>query len=245
MLQHAATLCNTLQHTATNMWTKARLGAQTHWVRGFEWIYVPATHCNSLQHNATQCNTHDDKVLLRVLVALSWDTWLHRAATQCNTLQHTATHCHLWTKAHWAHGIELTYVTATHCNTLQHTVTHCNALQHTATHIIKTAHCLGSCYWVDICDCNTLQHATSHCNTLQHTAAQWDTLQHSYGQATLSGPGCSEHIDQNASCRKQNAAVALEWVMSRVFDDASSVWYLVDWFSSERVMSKIDYGSRI
>ena len=85
-LQHTATHCNTLQHTAT-------------------------THCNSLQHTATHCNTlQHTYITLQQASRLS--TWIPAAktktlspedvsavilgshtATRYTSLQHTATYC--------------------------------------------------------------------------------------------------------------------------------------------------------
>ena len=80
-LQHAATCCNTLQHTATYSWhsrrgVSCRLGAatKTNATVGCT-LQHAATRCNTLQHAATRCNT------------------LQHAATRCNTLQHAATRC--------------------------------------------------------------------------------------------------------------------------------------------------------
>jgi len=61
--QHAATRCNTLQHTAWHAWVEMtdaayRCNALQH----------AATHCNTLQRTATRCNA------------------LQHAATHCNTL---------------------------------------------------------------------------------------------------------------------------------------------------------------
>jgi len=105
-LQHSVTLCNTLQHTATHLNT----------------LQQSASFCTSLQHSTTHCNT------------------LQLTATHCDTLQHTATHCNI--PQHTATHLRLDLeelalnefaLAATHCNTLQHNATQCNTLQHTAT----------------------------------------------------------------------------------------------------------------
>jgi len=72
-LQHSATHCNTLQHTATQFICST---SQEILRKCATYAYLPptATHCNTLQHTATHCNT------------------LQHTATHCNTLQHTATH---------------------------------------------------------------------------------------------------------------------------------------------------------
>jgi len=85
--QNTATLCNTLQHTATHcnnhdthnnsfvriwdLFTKAILHSE---LSSCSTLQHTATHCNTLQHNAQHCTT------------------LHHS-TYCTTLQHTATHC--------------------------------------------------------------------------------------------------------------------------------------------------------
>ena len=63
-LQHTATLCNTLQHSATHCNTLQ------HSVTLCNTLQHPTTHCNTLQHTVTLCNT------------------LQRTATRCNMLQH-------------------------------------------------------------------------------------------------------------------------------------------------------------
>ena len=98
-LQHTASHCNTLQHTATLCCTLCILLYD---------LQHTATHCNTLQHTATHCYTH-----MQVRKTLA----LQHTGTHSNTLQHTATHCS--TLQH----------TATHCSTLQHRLykkTHCN-----------------------------------------------------------------------------------------------------------------------
>ena len=105
-----ATLCNKLQHTATQQ----HEGRSQHPVINCNTLQHTATHCNTLQHTATHCNT------------------LQHTATHCNTLQHSATHCN--TLQHTTTHCNTPQHTATHNNTLQHTVPHCTTLQHTATH---------------------------------------------------------------------------------------------------------------
>ena len=95
-LQHAATHCNTLLHTAT------RRSILQH----------AATCCNALQLTLQHAATHQRSGYDSVdgpSLAKSCNTHCN---THCNTLQHTATH------------IATPQLTATHCNTLQHTATH-------------------------------------------------------------------------------------------------------------------------
>jgi len=125
-LQHAATRCNTLQHTPhCNFPTYPDPATLQH--------TAPHSHCNTLTplNTATHCTTS----------ACPDPAILQHTATHCNTLQHTATHSHCNT----LHHICLPrpgHTAATHCKTLQHTATHCTApacsdpvtLQHTAPH---------------------------------------------------------------------------------------------------------------
>jgi len=76
VLQHTATHCNTLQHTA-HCTTLLPSGC-------------PATHCNTLYHTATHCNTLQHTALPSGCPATHCTT-LYHTATHCNTLQHTAT----------------------------------------------------------------------------------------------------------------------------------------------------------
>jgi len=109
-VSHAATHCNTQQHTCNTLQQTA-----TSWTGAFSSVGLaydgecPLILCNMLQH--TDCDT------------------LHHTATHCSTLQHTATHCN--TLQHTATHCNTLHHTATHCNTLQHTATRCNTLQHT------------------------------------------------------------------------------------------------------------------
>jgi len=71
-LQHIATRCNTLPHTAPHDHAEFQRGISE---KPLEFAAARhMTHCNTLQHTATHCNT------------------LQHTATHCNTLQHIATH---------------------------------------------------------------------------------------------------------------------------------------------------------
>ena len=78
-LQHAATLCNTLQHrrvdSKRDFHSKMIITPETHCKSHCNTLQHTATHCSTLQRTATHCNT------------------LQHTTTHCNTLQHTATHC--------------------------------------------------------------------------------------------------------------------------------------------------------
>jgi len=109
--RQVATLCNTLQHTAT------------------------AAHCNTLKHTATNCNTAMLETRWHVLMEKRADRGIRdsscqRAATHCNTLQHTETRCNtlLHTAALYDEG-QFVFPTKV---PLQHAATRCNTLQHTA-----------------------------------------------------------------------------------------------------------------
>ena len=123
-LQHTASRCIALQHTATRYNTCAEI---------LEWTITeksPPQPC-TLQHTATHRNTlqqHSATPALSILIGQSQEK---PQCTHCNTRRHTAVHCN--TRQH----------TATHCNTLQHTATFYNthvqfiALQHIATPVLR------------------------------------------------------------------------------------------------------------
>ena len=92
--QHAATQCNTVQHTATHSVTHHTTLQKSQYLVCKTRLPRAPGHCNALQHTATHCNI------------------LQHTATHCNMLQHTATHFN--TLQH----------TVTYGNTLQHTATH-------------------------------------------------------------------------------------------------------------------------
>jgi len=55
-LQHTATPCNTLQHTAT-YYRKLYFSVSSHTCIWHRFVWVAIIHCNTLQHIATHCNT--------------------------------------------------------------------------------------------------------------------------------------------------------------------------------------------
>jgi len=131
MLQHTATCCNTLQHTATNQLPEVGAdpckSSRSTSILPTNTLQHTATHCTSLHLTAPHCNSlpltaHNaiykspeagtgPCTCSRSSSTLPTDI-LHYTATQCNSLQHTITYC----------------------NTLQLTPNHCKTLQHTATH---------------------------------------------------------------------------------------------------------------
>ena len=68
-MQHSATQCNTVQHSATH---SNRVMLPTSFPRTRALITCTATHCNTLQQLLASCC---------------------RRPSHCDTLQHTATHC--------------------------------------------------------------------------------------------------------------------------------------------------------
>jgi len=114
-MQHPATHCNTLQHTAAHF-----IGTQQQrWKTATELLQLllTASHCNTLQHTAKHCKT------------------LQYTATHCNTLQHAATHCK---------HCNTIYRTSSRLNcgpssrnSPAATAADCNTLQHTAIHFIR------------------------------------------------------------------------------------------------------------
>ena len=90
-LQHSATHCNALQHTARQI---DLFRGETHSRCTYITLQQPATHCNALQHTATHCNTLPYfEVKLTQDVRTTHCNNLQHTATHCNTLQRTATHC--------------------------------------------------------------------------------------------------------------------------------------------------------
>ena len=189
-LQHNATYCNILQHTAAHCSTRKRLPS-THEKDDCSYTRErlrAATHCNTLQHTATHerdyCSYSGKS--LHHIKPTKRNYALQHTATYCNTLQHTATYCniqqhtatHCNTQQHTAirhlayqmHDDSTPQHAATHCNTLQHTATHCNTLQHTASHCSMLRYTATHC--------NTLQHTATHCITLHHTATHCNILQY-------------------------------------------------------------------
>jgi len=88
-LQHPATPCNTLQHTATYFTTP------------YNTTQHPATHCNTLQHTAT--HTHNLCLHNRANLGIEeffleyeWVTEHQSVAVCCSVLQSVAVCCSVW-----------------------------------------------------------------------------------------------------------------------------------------------------
>jgi len=123
-MQHDATQCNALQHTATVcvcsvLWRHRDKRRESR---------LKSNVCLTLQHTAMHFKKHC-KVL-------------QYNATHCNTLQHTATHCNSVrvtlcvcqnVQKHVEKGRKLRLKSKV-CLTLQDTATHYNTTQHAATH---------------------------------------------------------------------------------------------------------------
>ena len=139
----SATLCNTVQHTATHGYTLERdasASSQQGPVRMSRQTSLTlqhiAKHYNTLQHIATHCTT------------LQHTNTLQHTTKHCNTLQHTIQDCNTLQKTAAQHTTEqCIYDCTAFAKVVTHTATHCNTLQHAATR------------------CNTLQHAATHCNS--------------------------------------------------------------------------------
>jgi len=180
-LQHPATPCNNLQHTALCICISYTVYLQYRSVSDESRLRT-ATHCNTLQHGTPfstltaaqhnrfclHCNTaHHSPLSLQHSTSFSTQrTGTHLTGiSNSATLQHTATHCNTL------------HCTATHCNSLQHLAVRCNTLQCTAAHCnrMQHTHRIGT-QLTGKSDSATLHHTTTHCNTLQHYAAHCNTL---------------------------------------------------------------------
>jgi len=147
LLQHTATHCNTLQHTAGYIYRYRGLNALLDTLQ-----HTAATHCNTLQ-----------------VIYIETAAWMRFLTPQyttihCNTLlQHTATHCNTLQVYRIYIYIPQAWCTCRHRNTLQHTTTHCcNTLTYCSLDVLLI---LAEAAIV------VLAHSAPHCcNTLQHTA---------------------------------------------------------------------------
>ena len=87
-MQHTATHCNTLQHTAT----LSNMHMDHH-----NYMNTIRLHCNTLQHTATHCNTLQHTITwiqldyIGLMTSCKENTFDGRGST----LQHTATHCNM------------------------------------------------------------------------------------------------------------------------------------------------------
>jgi len=181
-VQHSATQCNTLQHSATHAThenaSPARIPFQIYFsvlqcvvasvaVRVF---YVTVSCCRVLQSfivccSVLQCATHKIRITcLHPKRRQHYPPPPHHA-TRCKTLQDTAAHCST-----------LQHTETTCCNTLQ---SHPPLVRH-FTHIQNSRHTLTntSCHTCTTCITRPLQHTATHCTTLHHTAPHCTTLQH-------------------------------------------------------------------
>ena len=138
-LQHAATSCYTLQHTATKIVLSPWLLRHT----DFCWtlpnpLQPNEKHYITLQPTSTHCNKQ-----------------------LCNPLQQTSTH-----PIHSSSATGLAFTT--HYSTLQHAGTRCNTLQHTLYIHVQYLQYIHIYVYINIYTrVKYLQHAATNCNTQQ------------------------------------------------------------------------------
>ena len=123
-LQHAATRCNSLQHT---MHIESCDCTLQHVV----------THCNTLQHTAARCHTLQNTAThcnpLRHTIHIAPCVVSLHTTTHCHTLQHPATPCSPLQHA------------ASHCNAVPHTIAKCACNSCARVFISETtAYCIWS-----------------------------------------------------------------------------------------------------
>jgi len=145
VLQHTATSCNTLQHTAYT-----RRGSMQYVLTALilyacypQVLQHTATSCNALQHTAYTLRGSMQYVLTFLIKLYArYPQVLQQTATHCNALQCTATPWNAPNTLHTHYGAAQHVFTivcalpqraATHDNTLQHTAPRCNMLHYTAT----------------------------------------------------------------------------------------------------------------
>jgi len=121
-VQHTATHCNTLQHTATQlknarvttMWKGYYAASDTqHWIDELvccSVLYCVAVCCSVCEYSNKPLQTRNNG-------RTSGYNFSKVTATHCNTLQNAAAH-------------HLVQPLKSHCNPQQQTATHCNALRH-------------------------------------------------------------------------------------------------------------------
>jgi len=135
-LQHTATHCNALQHTATQDRMQNKLENSHIYsgnLDGNRWQLM-----QSLMHSLKHSLMHSLSTSLPFMAARRDCNTLQRTATHCNTPQHIATP-HMpyswWPLENSSQSKEVCQTASgTHCNTLQHAAPHRNTLQRTATH---------------------------------------------------------------------------------------------------------------
>jgi len=141
-MQHTATNCHTLQHTATHKYI-----SMSGWCKLFLCIFdlvqYTAAHCNTLPDTATQCNTLKPENIHQSQDGANCFCVL---LIRCNSLQHTDTHC----------------------NTLQRTATHYNTELHFNLRMVQTVSVIFDSVQYTATHCNTLPDPATHCNTLKH-----------------------------------------------------------------------------
>jgi len=202
MLQHTATCCNTLQHTATNQLPEVGAdpckSSRSTSILPTNTLQHTATHCTSLHLTAPHCNslplTAHNAIYKSPEAGTGPCTCSRSSSTlptdilqlYCNTMQLTATHYNIL--QHTATHSKSLQDTATHCNTSKHT-NHPRQAQvlaqargeleinnsHTATHCNTPQLIKTHC---NALHCNALRRIATHYNALQRTAMHCNALQH-------------------------------------------------------------------
>jgi len=169
-IEHTATHCNTLQHTATP--TAMPPPDPPHRPLKqitYDWIMSDMRHCTTLQHTATHCNTNGH--------AAPCPTTLATEANHVWFSHEKLVISHMWI-SHFTY--EALHHTVTHSNTLQHQQP-CRSLPHHLSY-------LSISYMNKSCRIRgTATFCNKHCNILQQT------LQHS---ATNTAIFCNKHWSQ-------------------------------------------------
>jgi len=214
-LQHTATHCNALQHTAPQSLSLESIWYLVYSQVSFQRNVAKETCCNELMHTAIPCTT----------AFVSWKYLVcghpSYCTTHCNTLQHTATHCD--TLQH----------TATHGKTRQHTSTHCNTRQHTATdacilrdstsensaHILLLwaamrcmVHFLSVLQCVAVC-CSVLQCVAVCCSVLQGIAVCQGSVTRRMWMNHVIYKWVVWHMQCVAVCVAVSCSVTYKWVI--------------------------------
>jgi len=152
-LQHTATHCNKLQHTATR-----DTSAIISW-----WLHTQ--DCNTLQHTATHCNKLQHTATRDKSAIVSWWLYTHDSST----LQHTASHCN--TRHICNYFILITHYSQT-CDIIESEwyLSYTHTAHHKTLYHIKVCHLrLKMCSCVIIEQNNIFLH--SH-RTLQHSVTR-------------------------------------------------------------------------
>jgi len=145
-LQHTATHCNTLQHTATPgprlVFNCGRQDTLQHLLQH------TATHCNTLQHTATHCNTQADFETLSHLIHESFLDLVRTsgAAVYCSALQRVAACCSVLQHVARESFVDLVRkLCLVCCSVLQRVAVCCSVLQCVAVFCCSVMQCVAVC----------------------------------------------------------------------------------------------------